>query len=162
MSDWFAVYTKSRQEKVARDELDALGLATFLPLVRELRRWSDRRKMVDIPLFPGYVFLRADEHERVRAFGVKGFVRFVSIDGRPVPVPPAELDAVREVLQKHIPFDPHPGLAPGEEVRLTGGPLRGVTGKLVRRGRHFRLLLAISALGQAISVEIDAADVAPA
>ena len=158
---WFAVYTKSRHEKMVNGGLEALGFETYLPLVRQLRQWSDRRKPVDMPLFPGYVFVRCTEAERSRAFGARGIVRFVTAEGRAVPIPPAEVDAIREVLRNDVPFEPHPKLKPGHRVRVIAGPLRGVTGKLVRRGRRFRLLLAISALGQAISVEVDAADVEP-
>ena len=159
--EWFAIYTRSRHEKLVNSGLKELGFESFLPLVQRLRRWSDRKKLVDMPLFPGYVFVRCTEAERARAFGAKGVVRFVAADGRAVPIPPAEIGAIREVLRRDVPFDPHPNVRPGQPVRVVAGPLRGITGRLVRRGRHLRLLLAISALGQAISVEVDAADVEP-
>jgi transcription antitermination factor NusG len=159
--EWFAVYTRNRHEKLVNRGLEALGFETYLPLVRRLRRWSDRNKPVELPLFPGYVFVRCTETERSRAFGARGIVRFVTAEGRAVPVPPAEIDAIREVLRSDVPFEPHPKLTSGQPVRVTAGPFRGYTGKLVRRGRRFRLLLAVSAIGQGISIEVDAADVEP-
>lgn len=161
VSYWFAVYTKGRHEKVVRGGLEELGFDVFLPLVRKLHHWSDRRKLVETPLFPSYVFVRCAEEERARAYGLKGLVRFVTSGSRAVPIPPPEIEAIREVLSRDVPFDPHPKLRPGHAVRVVAGPFRGITGRLVRRGRHCRLLLAISALGQAISVEVDAADVEP-
>ena len=159
--EWFAVYTKSRHEKLVNDGLEALGFETYLPLMRQLRRWSDRNKRVEVPLFPGYLFVRCTEVERPRAFAARGIVRFVTAEGRAVPIPPAEIDAIREVLRSDVPVEPHPKLTAGQPVRVTGGPFRGFSGKLVRRGRKFRLVLAVSAIGQGISVEVDAADVKP-
>jgi transcription antitermination factor NusG len=161
VSCWYAAYTKSRHEKVVRSGLEGLGFEVFLPIVRKLRHWSDRKKLVGTPLFPSYVFVRCAQEERVRAYGLKGLVRFVTSGNRPVPVPPSEIEAIREVLSRDVPFDPHPKLQSGHAVRVVAGPLRGITGRLVRRGRHCRLLLAISALGQAVSVEVDATDVEP-
>lgn len=158
---WFAVYTKGRHEGVVRRGLETLGFEVFLPLVRKLHHWSDRRKLVETPLFPSYVFVRCTEEERARTYGLKGLVRFVTSGSRAVPIPPLEIEAIRQVLSRDVPFDPHPKLRPGHAVRVVAGLFRGITGRLVRRGRHCRLLLAISALGQAISVEVDAADVEP-
>lgn len=159
--EWFAVYTKSRHEKLVNSGLEGLGFETFLPLVPERHQWSDRKRLVEVALFPGYVFVHCAEGERSRAFGARGLVRFVTDGARAVPIPPSEIEAIREVLCGDVPFDPHPKLKPGEPVRVVSGQFRGITGKLVRRGRHLRLLLAISALGLGISVEVDAADVEP-
>lgn len=158
---WLATYTKGRHEKVVNSGLEELGLETFLPLVQRLRHWSDRKKVIETPIFPSYVFVRCTEAERARAFGLKGLVCFVTSDGRAVPIPSSEIEAIREVLSHGIPFDPHPRLRPGQAVRVVAGPLRGIEGQFVRRGTQCRLLLAIKALGQAISVEVDAADIEP-
>jgi len=159
--NWSVAYTKGRHEKVVYSGLTGLGVEAFLPLVRKLHHWSDRKKEIATPLFPSYVFVRCAEEERSRTYGLKGLVHFVTSSGRVVPIPPSEIEAIREVLKRNVPFDPHPKLRPNHAVRVVAGPLRGITGRLVRRGRRSRLLLAISALGQAISVEVNAADVEP-
>jgi transcription antitermination factor NusG len=127
-----------------------------------LRRWSDRKKLIEVPCFPGYVFVRCAEEERRRAFAVPGTVRYLGSGGRATPLDAAEVESVREALARRVAFEPHPRLGPGQEVRVVGGPLRGLSGILLRKERKYRLVLAVRAMGQGISAEVDASDVEPA
>lgn len=160
--DWCAVYTKSRHEKAVDSALKRLGLESYLPIRQEVRRWKDRRKLVDFPLFPGYVFARCGREERARAFAVRGLVRFVGGEGGIAPVPESEIEAIRETLRRHVPFDPFPELQPGQSVEMIAGPMRGIRGTLIKRGRKYRLVLAVRTLGRGIAVEVDSCDARPA
>ena len=159
---WFALHVKSRQERVVAAGLERAGLHAWLPLLGVLRRWSDRKKVVEVPCFPGYVFVRCAEDDRKRAFAVRGAVRYLGTRGGATPVDPDELERVREALSRRVPFEPYPSLAPGREVNVVAGPLRGLAGTLVRKHPGYRLVLAVRAMGQGISAEVDAADVEPA
>jgi transcription antitermination factor NusG len=159
---WFALYTRSRQERTVEAGLRRLGLATYLPMLQKVRRWSDRKKVVEVPYFPGYVFLRCGEEQRSTAWAVPGAVRFLGAEGRATAIDSGEIESIRDALSRRIPFDPHPRLEPGQQVTIANGPLSGLTGILVRRQRKYRLVLCIKAMGQGISAEVDAIDVAPA
>lgn len=156
---WFAAYTRSRHEKKVAEALSELGVECYLPLRRMTRRWSDRNKQVDTPLFPGYVFVRCSEEDRARTFNLAGMVRYVASDGRPVPIPDEEVAAIRRLLESRAPFDPLPNLEPGQRVEVISGPMKGVAGVLLRKGSSCRLVLGVKALGRGVAVEIDAEDV---
>ncbi|MFO0983934.1 MAG: UpxY family transcription antiterminator [Planctomycetota bacterium] len=158
---WYALRTRSRHEKLVHARLTSLGVETFLPLQRRVQRWSDRKRLIELPLFPGYLFLRGDALQRERAAWTPGAVGYAGTDRAPGVVAADELDAVRAVIARLVPFDPYPGLLCGQRVRVTAGPLRGVVGTLVERGRHYRLQIAIQAIGRSILAEVDATDVEP-
>jgi transcription antitermination factor NusG len=147
---------------VVEAALRRLGFPTYLPILRTLRKWSDRRKVVEVPYFSGYVFLRSTEARRSAAWAVRGAVRFLGARGGATPIEAGEIEAIRDALSRRVPFDPHPRLEPGQTVTITSGPLAGITGTLVRRKAKYRLVLAIRAMGRGISAEVDAVDVAPA
>lgn len=159
---WYALYTRSRQEKVVEAGLQRLGLATYLPLLQKVRKWSDRRKVIEVPYFSGYVFLRCRDDQRSAAWSVPGAVRFLGGQGQATPIDPVEIDTIRDALARRVPFDPHPHLEQGQPVTIVSGPLAGLSGTLVRRERKYRLVLYVKAMGQGISAEVDALDVAPA
>lgn len=159
---WYALYVKSRQERVVEKGLRNLGIETYLPLREQVRRWSDRRKVVSVPYFPSYVFVRCTEEQRRASWNVRGAVRYLGADGKATPLDPGELEAIREALTRLVPFEPYPHLAPGQAVVVKSGPLKGVAGVLVRRSRNYRLVLQIRAMGQGIATEVDAVDVEPA
>ncbi|MCK6478912.1 MAG: UpxY family transcription antiterminator [Planctomycetaceae bacterium] len=158
---WFALYVKSRQERTVEGGLARLGLGTYLPMMEKVRKWSDRKKVVRVPYFPGYVFVRCTEEERGLAWKLPGSIRYLGAEGRATPVDPRELEAVREALLRRVPFEPYPHLAPGQPVTVTAGALKGLTGILVGKRRNFRLVLQIRAMGQGIAAEVDATDVEP-
>lgn len=158
---WLAVWTRSRHEVSVRNQLVGKGLETFLPMVTRWSQWKDRRKRIDWPLFPGYCFVRLDPAEALRALSCTGVVSLVCFDGRPAPVAENEIDSVRRMVESELRFDPCPLIHEGAPVEVVSGPLRGVVGRLVRKGPHARLVVAVGLLGQGVAVDVDAGDVRP-
>ncbi len=154
---WFALYTRSRHEKLVDCELQKKGIETFLPLRKITRHWSDRVKQVETPLFSGYLFVRTSLEHRFDILNTRGSVRFVSFNSLPVPVPEAELAVVRRFLEEKISIDPFPYLKQGDRVYVRSGPFQGVEGFIVRKDRHMRLVISLDLLMQSISVVIDEA-----
>jgi transcriptional antiterminator NusG len=156
---WYALWTRSRHEGHVRDQLQQKGYDVFLPTITRWSRWKDRKKRVDWPLFPGYCFLRFDGGERLRILSCSGVVSIVAFNGEIAPIPDAEIDGIRKLIESELKYDPCPLIPEGSMVAVVTGPLTGVTGRLVRKGSHARLILSVSLIGQAVSVEVDAADV---
>jgi transcription antitermination factor NusG len=158
---WYALRTRSRHEKHVEGQLVAKGIEPFLPLIKRMRQWKDRRKQVAFPLFPGYCFARFPLRERVDVVKVRGVVQIIGNKEGPIPVSDREIEAVRQLVNCTLPYDPHPYLKEGMQVEVIRGPLMGVQGVLVRKGARARLVIRVSLIQQAASVELDAADVAP-
>ncbi|MGE0448404.1 MAG: transcription termination/antitermination protein NusG [Vicinamibacterales bacterium] len=158
--EWFAVWTRSRHEQVVREQLERKGIETFLPTITRWSRWKDRRKKIDWPLFPGYCFARFDQEDTLPVLKCTGVVSIVSVEGRPAAISPLELDSIRVLVASALQFDPCPLLREGELVEVKHGPLKGVVGRLVRKDApRARLVLSVDLIGQAVSVDVDAADV---
>jgi transcriptional antiterminator NusG len=158
---WFAVWTRSRHEQVVRSQLDEKQIAAFLPTIARWSRWKDRKKKVDFPLFPGYVFARFETADRLAVLKCTGVVSIVSFNGEPAPVPDQEIDNIRTLVESMLSYDPCPMIKTGAMVEVTHGPLKGVIGRLTRKGAQDRLVLSVDLIGQAVSVQVDAADVKP-
>ncbi|MFQ5658567.1 MAG: UpxY family transcription antiterminator [Candidatus Methylomirabilales bacterium] len=158
---WYAIRTRSRHEKLVHQQLDSRSVEAFLPLVERRRRWKDRWKTVDFPLFPGYCFARFPYQDRLSVVTAVGVVQVLGINGIATPVPDHEIEAVRQLVTCTLPLDPHPYLKEGMEVEVVRGSLAGVRGILIRKGARARLVVAINLIQQAASVELDAADVIP-
>ena len=137
------------------------GLKAFLPTSPRWSRWKDRKKRIDWPLFPGYCFVHVAPGVLPRVRKCAGVVSILSIEGRPAPIPDFEIESVRTFLASHLTGDPCPLIEEGDLVEVTSGPLRGVIGRLVRKGSQARLIVSVGLLGQGISVGVDAADVKP-
>ena len=159
---WFALTVKHQHERRAAGALSAGGVDTFLPLYQARRRWSDRVKELDLPLFPGYLFGRFQDGDRQRVLRTPGVTRIVGFGGIPAPVVEGELEAIRAALASKLPIGPWPYPKPGDRVRIEAGPLRGVEGTLVREKDACRLVLSVDLLQRAVAVEIPAASIAPA
>ncbi len=158
---WYAVWTRSRHEQVVREQIERKGFEVFLPTITRWSRWKDRKKKIDWPLFPGYCFARFEAQQRLPILTCTGVVSIVSFDGEPAPVPDVEIDGIRRLVTSELQYDPCPLVREGMVVEVTHGPLKGVVGRLVRKGAHARLILSVDLIGQAVSVEVDAADVRP-
>lgn len=158
---WYAIRTRSRHEKLVNQQLTSRGVEAFLPLIDRRRRWKDRWKAVGFPLFPGYCFARFAYQDRLAVVTTVGVVQILGINGRVIPIPDHEVEAVRQLITSTLPFDPHPYLREGMEVEVLRGPLTGLRGVLVRKGSHARLVVAIHLIQEAASVELDSADVRP-
>jgi transcriptional antiterminator NusG len=158
---WYAIWTRSRHEQVVREQLERKGLEAFLPTITKWSRWKDRKKQIEWPLFPGYCFARFDGRDRLPVLKCTGVVNIVSFDGEIVAIPEHEIESIRRLVESDLQFDPCPLIREGMMVEVTHGPLKGVYGRLVRKGAHARLILSVDLIGQAVSVEVDAADVKP-
>ena len=158
---WYALRTRARHEKKVRDQLVDRAIETFLPVAERWSQWKDRKKKVEFPLFPGYCFARFPLIERLRVLNVFGVAHLVGMNGRAEPIGDAEIDGIQRLVSTTLRYDPHPFLAEGMEVEVIRGPLAGVRGKLLRKDRVTRLVLAVTLIRQAAVVEIHPADVAP-
>jgi transcriptional antiterminator NusG len=160
---WFAIWTRSRHEKLVRDQLEKKSdVDVFLPTIGKWSRWKDRKKKIDWPLFPGYVFARFVADERVGILKVDGVVQIISNNGMLSAIPDEEIDSIRTLVESELAYDPVPLIKEGDMVKVTSGPLKGVVGRLVtKKGVQARLVLSVDLIGQAVSVEVDAADVKP-
>ena len=161
MPPWYAVWTRSRAEKAVHEQLERKGFEVFLPTVPRWSRWKDRRKRIDWPLFPGYCFARFDAADSLRILTCTGVATIVSFDGKPAPVPDAEVEAVRLLVTSDLQYDPCPLIREGSRVEVVHGPLKGVTGLLVKKDKHARLILSVELIGRAVATTVDAADVRP-
>ena len=147
---------------MVRDQLERKHVEAFLPTVPRWSRWKDRKKKIDWPLFPGYCFARFDGGDTLPILKCTGVVNIVSFEGKPAPIPEHEVDSVRLLVGSELQFDPCPNIKEGMMVSVVHGPLRGVVGRLVRKeSLKARLILSVDLIGQAVSVEVDAADVKP-
>lgn len=155
---WFAAYTYPRHEKYVNKQLADRRIESFLPLYRESRKWKDRRKVVELALFPGYVFVRIEERERLKVLQLAGVVRFVMSQGRPAALESQEIQTLRSGLEKGGLAQPHPLLRVGRRVRVFRGPMAGVEGVLLRRKDKVRVVVSIEAIQQSIALEVDAED----
>jgi transcription antitermination factor NusG len=159
LAAWYAIWTRSRHEQVVREQLERKRVEAFLPTIPKWSRWKDRKKKIDWPLFPGYCFARFDSRDRLPILKCTGVVNIIAFDGEIVPIPDFEIEGIRRLVESDLQFDPCPFIREGAMVEVVHGPLRGVVGRLLRKGAHARLVLAVDLIGQAVSVEVDAADV---
>ena len=162
--NWYAVQTRARHEKVVAERFQQHGLSTFLPLISEVRRWSDRKKVVQLPLFSCYVFVQsgASSHDRLRLCRVDGVFRIVGNRGEGIPVPDQEIEAVRALTTNHLAWSEHPFLKIGQRVRIRSGALNGVEGILTGRDGDSTLVVSIDAIQRSLAVRIQGYDVEPA
>lgn len=158
---WYAVWTRSRHEQVVLQQLVEKRVEAFLPTVTRWSRWKDRRKQIEFPLFPGYVFARFDPAGRLAILKCSGVVSIVSFNNEPAPVPDQEIANIQTLVASTLPYDPCPMIKTGTMVEVIHGPLKGVVGRLKRKGAHARLVLSVELIGQAVSVQVDAADIRP-
>ena len=161
MNDWYALWTRSRHEHVVREQLKGKHIESFLPTVTRWSRWKDRKKKIDWPLFPGYCFARFNPRDRLPVLTCAGVVHIISSEGEPAAIPDHEIEGIRLLVESELACDPCPMIREGMIVEVMHGPLRGVVGRLTRKGAHARLVLTVDLIGQAVSVEVDAADVRP-
>jgi len=161
-ANWYAVQTRARNEKAISERLQEQGLTTFLPLVTEIRRWSDRKKKVELPLFSCYLFVKlvaGDNDERMRVYRTNGVFRIVSMRGELIPVPDEQIEALRAVVTQQVPWTEHPFLKIGQRVRIRGGSLEGVEGVLLSRNGDRTLIISVDAIQRSLAVRVEGYDV---
>lgn len=134
-------------------------MEAFLPTVTRWSRWKDRKKQVVWPLFPGYCFARFSPDQKVAVLSIQGAQKIISVNGVPAPIPDEEIAGIRQLVDSDLLYDPCPMIQEGDKVEVIHGPLKGVVGRLERKGTRARLVLSVDLIGQGVSVEVDAADV---
>src|SRR6266496_2880802 len=159
LMEWYAVYTCPRHEKYVAKQLNDRRLESFAALYRSVHQWKDRRKTVEVALFPSYVFVRMDPAERLRVLQVPGVVHLVSFNGRPATLPTAEVEALRAGFTRQMHMEPCAYLHTGDRVHVVRGPLIGAQGILVHIKGKLRVVITLDVLMRSVAVEIDAADV---
>jgi len=160
-SHWYAAYTCAQKEKRVVEQLAERAVEHYLPLYSSVRRWKDRRVRLELPLFPGYVFVRLALRERLRVLQIPNVVRLVSFGGLPVALPDEEVGILRACLAKQLRAEPHPFLTVGHAVRVIRGPLVGAQGILIRKKGFYRLVLSVELICRSVAIEMDSADVEP-
>jgi transcription antitermination factor NusG len=157
-NEWFAVYTRPRHEKKVAQQLSNKGIEVFLPLRAVISNWKDRRKEVQFPLFTGYVFVHIFLEDRLSVLRIPGVVQFVASEGKPVAIPVSQIDAVRQLVNSGLKYDPYPYVKEGMRVTIRNGPLKGVEGLVLAKRKKHILVLSVDLIQQSASLEIDIND----
>lgn len=152
---WFALTVKPQNEKAVAEQLQSKSLEAYVPLYRARRRWSDRVKILDLPLFPKYVFSRFAADRRTSVLRTPGVTSIVSFDGKPCPVREEEIEAVKMMVGSGMPLTTCECLQIGQRVRICDGAMSGLEGILVREKSGYRVVVNIELLNRAVAVEIE-------
>jgi transcription termination/antitermination protein NusG len=158
---WYAVQTRIRFEKKVFAQLEGKGIKTFLPLIKQVHRWSDRRQVIEVALFPGYGFVRipaAPDH-RLRVLQTVGLTGLVTMNGTPIPVPEKQIEDVQLLLSGRLACRAYPFIKVGQGVRVRGGCLDGVEGILVSENKDHSLVIAIECIQRSLAIRIEGCEV---
>jgi transcription antitermination factor NusG len=156
-SHWYVAYVRSRSEKKVAERLTKNGIDHYLPLIKTIRQWSDRKKMVSIPLFNGYIFLYCTAQQLSEIRLISGVVNYIYHEGKPAVMPEKEITAIKQFLDTGIAMEAIPDhFSPGEQVRITFGPLAGTVGELVAIENEKQFLLRITVIQQALVIKVPA------
>ena len=158
---WYAAQTCANHEKRVQEQLRQRAVEAYLPLYPAVRRWKDRRVRLELPLFPGYVFVRLALCDRLLVLQTPSVVRLVGFGGRPAALPDQEIAALRHGLAGEMQFLPHPYLKTGQRVRVKTGPFQGLEGILVRKKKISRFVISLDLIMRSVAVEIDVAELEP-
>jgi transcription termination/antitermination protein NusG len=161
--NWYSLHTRPRHEKIVAQRLQERGVATYLPLITEIHRWSDRKKSVQLPLFSCYVFAKfvPNRAERLRVLRVDGVFGLVGAHGEGSPIPDDQIDAVRNLVEGEIPWSCHPFLKIGQRVRIRSGALDGLEGILTSRNGDRTLVISVDAIQRSLAVRVEGYEVEP-
>jgi transcription antitermination factor NusG len=161
---WYAVRTRSRHEKMATQQLQTRGIETFLPVVTQTHRWSDRKKQVEVPLFSGYTFVRvayASNEQRIQVLQTHGVAGFVGIQRTGDPIPDNQIEDIRTLLANKVDLKAHSFLKIGQRVRVRGGALDGVEGILVSHSGDRSLVISLASIERSLSIRVEGYVVEP-
>ncbi len=159
---WYAIYTSANHERRVAEQLGVREVEHLLPLYASVRRWKDRRVTLQLPLFPGYVFVRFALRNRFQVLQIPGVVHLVSFGGHPSPLQEEDICAIQNCLSHGNRVEPHPYLQAGRRARVRSGPLQGLEGIILRRKNRTRLILSFDLIMRSVAVEIDEIDLVPA
>ena len=154
---WYALHTRPQHEKAVVSRLQSQGINTFLPLVTQVHRWSDRRKLVEVPLFSCYAFVHMPLmlETWAKVLGVNGVLRFVGVRGEGVPIRESEIEGIRALLSSKLPYTVYPFLKIGQRVRIRGGALDGIEGFLVARNGNHTLVISVEPIHRSLAIRVD-------
>ncbi len=153
---WYALYTKSRAEKKVLEQLQIIGINAYLPLKRELRQWSDRKKWIETPIISSYIFVNIPDSDYRKVFNAKGVVSYVTHKGKAVPIPDNEIDAMRKAVENKMAFSVETSsIQRGQTVTVTSGPLKGISGEVTEVQGQKKLYLRISHIGYTLVVNLE-------
>lgn len=158
---WFAVRVRSNFEQKVSVALGHLGYESFLPIYRQRRKWTDRVKETEVPLFPGYTFCRIDPQYRLPLLKVPGVVNLVGPANQPESIPDEEIAAVRTIVETKLAVQPWPFLHVGQKIRIRKGPLAGVEGILLGFKSDYRIVVSVTLLQRSIAAQLDGSWVQP-
>ncbi|NWJ53462.1 MAG: UpxY family transcription antiterminator [Bacteroidetes bacterium] len=154
---WYAIYTRSRAEKKVNTELTLTGIETYLPLRKTIRQWSDRKKMVEAPLFNSYVFVKVSEKEYLKVLNTDGVTRFITFEGLAVAIPEVQINAIKAYLEEPEPIeetDDPLKMEPGQNIIVTRGPMKGLMGILITIQGKNKVKVEIEAIGHTLMITI--------
>lgn len=155
---WYVLYTCPRHEKRVAAQIERRSFPCFLPLYRSVRRWKDRRKELELALFPGYVFVRMSLESKLRVLELPGVVRLVSFNGQPAALSAEEIEALQNRLSCTLKIEPHPYIRRGRRVRVRNGAMQGLEGIIIRRKDRCRVVFSVDLIQRSVAVEVDEAD----
>lgn len=158
---WFALQVRTRHETAIAGFLEAKGYEQFVPLYKSRKRWSDRVKVMEAPLFPGYLFCRFDPQYRLPVLKTPGVIQVIGYNRIPAPIDETEIHAIQTLIASGLQTQPWPFLAVGDHVRIESGALRGLDGIVVKLKENHRLVVSVTLLRRSVAVEIDSALVEP-
>jgi transcription antitermination factor NusG len=160
-SNWYAVHTMARHEKRVAAQLEEKRVCTFLPLLHQIHKWSDRRSVVEIPMFSCYAFVRIAQtaDERLKVLRTPGVLGFVGSERQGTPILDKQIENLRTTISKNVPFFPHPFISAGRRVRIRGGSLDGIEGILLRQGADQSLVLSVELLCKSVAIRVEGYDV---
>jgi transcription antitermination factor NusG len=158
---WYAAYTSANHEKRVTEQLAVRSVDHFLPLYQSVRRWKDRRVKLQMPLFPGYVFVHLALRDRLQVLQVPGVAKLVGFNGTPAALPDEQIKVLKAGLAGGIRAEPHPYLTAGRRVRVKLGPLAGMEGILVRRKNAARFVISLDLISRSVAVEVEVEDLEP-
>ena len=155
--NWYAVHVRARHEKRVATQFEEKGVCTFLPLLHQIRRWSDRRSVVETPMFSCYVFVRIAQivDERLKVLRTPGVLSLVGAERRGTPIPDVQIESLRTAISEKILCVPYPFISAGNRVRVRGGSLDGIEGILVRREGDQSLVVSVELLHRSVSIRLE-------
>jgi len=155
---WYAAYTRANHEKRVAEQLGARQTEHFLPQYESVRRWKDRRMTLQLPLFPGYVFVQIALRDRLRVLQIPGVARLVGFNGIPTALPEEDIRAIRTCVSRGCQIQPHPYVQVGRRARVNAGPLQGLEGIVIRKKNGMRFVISLDLINRSVAVEIAAKD----
>ena len=158
---WYAVYTRSRFEKKVEEKLIEKKIDVFLPTIKKLRQWKDRKKWITIPLFNNYIFVNIDYKDRYSILETDGIVKFITFQGKPVPIPFNQIDSLKIAISEPEKVNVEPGIAIGKPVIVTAGPFKGIKGIISEKRGQNLIHIVIESINQSVSIDIHSGMIEP-